>query len=63
MRTIQLCVHCKKSPAGFWVSRSTSTVSGRPWCLACCQELDRVHCDIIPFGGGRARSARPAAVP
>ena len=63
MRTIQLCVHCKKSPAGFWVSRGTSTVSGRPWCLACCQELDRVHCAITPFGGGHARSARRAAVP
>jgi hypothetical protein len=63
MRTIQLCVHGKKSPAGFWVSSRTSTASGRPWCLACCQELDRVHCAITPFGGGRARLARRAAVP
>ena len=62
MRTIQLCVHCKKSPAGFWVSRSGAAVSGRPWCLGCCQELDRVRCDITPFGGGPARSARHAAV-
>jgi hypothetical protein len=59
MRTIQLCVHGKRSPAGFWVSSRTSTASGRP----CCQELDRVHCAITPFGGGRARLARRAAVP
>ena len=49
MRTIQLCVHCRKSPAGFWVSRNTSTVSGRPWCLACCQGLNRDRCEVIPF--------------
>jgi hypothetical protein len=23
----------------------------RPWCLACCQALDRAHCEVIPFGG------------
>jgi hypothetical protein len=63
MLTIQLCVHCKQSPAGFWVSRGDGAVVRRPWCLACCQELDRVHCDITPFGGSRARSARRAAVP
>jgi hypothetical protein len=20
-----------------------------PWCLACCQDLDRARCDVIPF--------------
>jgi hypothetical protein len=49
--TLQLCVHCKESPAGFWVSRSNGTVVRRPWCLACCQELDRARCDVTPFGG------------
>jgi hypothetical protein len=63
MRTIQLCVHCKKSPAGFWVSHDDAAVVRRPWCLACCQELDRIRCDITPFGGSAARSAGRAAMP
>jgi hypothetical protein len=62
MRTIQLCVHCQKSPAGFWVSHGSTAVARRPWCLACCQELGRIHYDITPFGGGHARSARRTAL-
>jgi hypothetical protein len=50
-RTIQLCVHCQQRPAGFWVRRTGGTVVRRPWCLSCCQELDRDHYDVIPFGG------------
>jgi hypothetical protein len=50
LRTLQLCVHCKESPAGFWVSHRGHKVVRRPWCLACCQELDRVHCHVTPFG-------------
>jgi len=22
----------------------------RPWCLSCCQDLDRELCDMTPFG-------------
>jgi hypothetical protein len=49
--TFQLCVHCRQSPAGFWVSRRNGTVVRRPWCLACCKELDPGRCDVTPFGG------------
>jgi hypothetical protein len=48
-RTIQLCIHCRQGPAGFWVSRKNSAVSHRPWCLSCCLELDRASCDVVPF--------------
>jgi len=50
-RTIQLCAHCQQRPAGFWVRRTGGTVVRRPWCLSCCQDLDRDHHDVIPFGG------------
>jgi hypothetical protein len=50
-RTVQLCIHCRESPAGFWVSRENGKVVRRPWCLSCCQELDRSRCAVIPFGG------------
>jgi hypothetical protein len=40
-RTLQLCIHCRESPAGFWVSRKNAKTVRRPWCLACCEELDR----------------------
>jgi hypothetical protein len=46
--TRQLCVHCHENPAGFWVSGSRG-VTRRPWCLSCCQELDRTRSDIVPF--------------
>jgi len=47
--TVQLCIHCRRSPAGFWVSRRGGQTVRRPWCLSCCQELDRDRCDVIPF--------------
>jgi hypothetical protein len=50
-RTIQLCVHCQQRPAGFWVRRTGGTVMRRPWCLSCCQDLDRDRYDVITFGG------------
>jgi hypothetical protein len=50
-RTIQLCVHCQQRPAGFWVRCTGGTVMRRPWCLSCCQDLDRDRYDVITFGG------------
>ncbi len=47
--TIQLCMHCGADPAGFWVSRAGAKTVRRPWCLSCCEGLNRDHCDIIPF--------------
>jgi len=46
---VQLCIHCRQSPAGFWVSRRGGRTVRRPWCLSCCQRLDRDRCDVIPF--------------
>jgi len=48
-RTIQLCIHCRQTPAGFWVSRKNGVVAHRPWCLSCCLELDLASCEVIPF--------------
>jgi hypothetical protein len=48
--TVQLCIHCRQSTAGFWVSCTGQTVR-RPWCLSCCQQLDRDRYDLTPFGG------------
>jgi len=39
-RTVQLCIHCRQFPAGFWVSRNGDQTVRRPWCLSCCQHLD-----------------------
>jgi hypothetical protein len=47
--TVQLCIRCRANPAGFWVSRKNSHVVRRPWCLFCCQGLDRGGCEVIPF--------------
>ena len=47
--TIQLCIHCRHHPAGFWVSRTGGQTVRRPWCLSCCQGLDRDRYDAIPF--------------
>ena len=47
--TVQLCIHCRQSPAGFWVSRNSGQAVRRPWCLSCCEGLDRGRCDVIPF--------------
>lgn len=46
---VQLCMHCQQRPAGFWVSRTGGKTVRRPWCLSCCEELDRDRCDVIPF--------------
>jgi hypothetical protein len=48
-RTVQLCTNCRQSPAGFWVSGTGGQTVRRPWCLSCCQQMDRDHCDVIPF--------------
>jgi hypothetical protein len=48
-RTVQLCIHCRESPAGFWVSRKDGKTVRRPWCLSCCDGLDRGRCDVTPF--------------
>jgi len=48
-RTVQLCVHCRQNPAGFWVSRSGGQTVRRPWCLSCCQGLDQDRCDVLSF--------------
>lgn len=47
--TIQLCIHCRQNPAGFWVSRSSDQTVRRPWCLSCCQDLDPACQHIRPF--------------
>ena len=48
--TFPLCIRCRVNPAGFWVSGKESSVVRRPWCLSCCEDLDRELCDMIPFG-------------
>jgi hypothetical protein len=48
-RTVQICIRCRENPAGFWVRGSSASVSRRPWCLSCCQPLDRNRCVIAPF--------------
>jgi hypothetical protein len=48
-RAIQLCIHCRERPTGFWVSRTNGWTVHRPWCRSCCQELDRDHRDVIRF--------------
>jgi hypothetical protein len=47
--TIQLCIHCRHNPAGFWVSRDSGQTVRRPWCLSCCQDLDPACHHIRPF--------------
>ena len=49
--TFPLCIHCRVKPAGFWVSGKDTSVVRRPWCLSCCDDLDREFCDMTPFGG------------
>jgi len=49
--TVQLCIHCRESPAGFWVSHNSGKTVRRPWCLSCCQALDQDRYDVIPFDG------------
>ena len=47
--TIQLCVHCRHNPAGFWISHDSDQTVRRPWCLCCCQDLDPACHHIKPF--------------
>jgi hypothetical protein len=47
--TIQLCIHCRHNPAGFWVSRDSGQTVRRPWCLSCCQDLDPGRYHVKPF--------------
>lgn len=47
--TIQLCIHCRHNPAGFWVSHNDDQTMHRPWCLSCCQDLDPACHHVIPF--------------
>ena len=46
---IQLCIHCRHNPAGFWVSQTSDQTVRRPWCLACCQDLDPACHHVRPF--------------
>ena len=48
-RTVQLCIHCRQTPAGFWVSHTSDQTARRPWCLSCCQGLDQSRHHLIPF--------------
>jgi hypothetical protein len=48
-RTIQLCIHCRRNPAGFWVSRDSGQTVRRPWCLSCCQKPGPGCCHVQPF--------------
>jgi hypothetical protein len=48
-RAIQLCIHYRERPTGFWVSRTNGWTVHRPWGRSCCQELDRDHRDVIRF--------------
>jgi len=47
--TIQLCIHCRQNPAGFWVSRNSRQTVRRPLCLSCCQDLDLCRYHLEPF--------------
>ena len=47
--TIQLFIHCRHNPAGFWISRNGDQTVRRPCCLSCCQDLDPACHHIRPF--------------
>ena len=47
--TIQLRVHCQENPAGFWVNHISEKTVRRPWCLSCCDALDRRLCNMVQF--------------
>jgi hypothetical protein len=47
--TMQLCTHCRRNPAGLWVSRDADQTARRPWGLSCCQHLDPACHHIRPF--------------
>jgi hypothetical protein len=47
--TVHLCIHCRESPAGFWVSHNGAQTVRRPWCLSCCDSLDRDRYNVVRF--------------
>jgi hypothetical protein len=49
--TVQLCIHCQENSAGFWVSHPGAKAVRRPWCLSCCDALDRGRYEVTRFGG------------
>ena len=60
--TIQLCIHCRHNPAGFWVSHSGGQTVRRPWCLSCCQNLDPACHLVTPLdsqNNAKAGTPRP----
>ncbi len=48
IRTVQLCIHCRHNTAEFWVRHTSGAVVHRPWCVSCCQTLDRSRCHVTP---------------
>lgn len=48
--TVQLCIHCREDPAGFWVSHKNAETVRRPWCLSCCDVLDPARYNVVRFG-------------
>jgi hypothetical protein len=56
-RTVQVCIHCREHPAGFWVRPKSGQTARRPWCLSCCQGLDPDRCDVIAFDGYHGSAA------
>jgi hypothetical protein len=57
--TIQLCIHCRHNPAGFWVSRNSDQTTRRPWCLSCSQDLDPACHYIQPFDSSNNATPTP----
>lgn len=46
---IQLCVHCRNNPAGFWVYVTGHETTRRPWCLGCAERLDKAMYTVERF--------------
>jgi hypothetical protein len=57
--TVQLCIHCRHRPAGFWVSATGDQTARRPWCLTCCQQLDPASYHLDPFDGHHGTTRHP----
>jgi hypothetical protein len=47
--TLRLCIHCRQTTAGSWVSRNGGMPTRPPWCPFCCQALDPGRYHAIPF--------------
>jgi hypothetical protein len=50
LHTVQLCIHWRANPAGFWVGHNSAKAVRRPWCLSCCDVLDPDRYDVTRFG-------------